>query len=142
MRNLANLATPIRIAVSLAIRMYWWHIDLLSASYYAAEFPYSQFDGAEEDDSQDVVLYLVTKTRGGQQYYQRRSTMAWDISHDEVLSNREIVMCNSKHKFSLVEAKGRNRSLSVQRKAYVGITILVVGILLETVFDVDISILT
>jgi hypothetical protein len=95
-----------------------------------------------DGDTAGRLLYLVTKTRGGQQYYQRRNSMAWDISHDEVLRDREIVMCNSSHEFSLEEAQGRNRSLSVQRKAYVGIAVFVIGIVLETIFDVDISILT
>ncbi len=117
--------------------MFWWHVDLLSASYYAAEFPYSQF----HPDAKEVLL-LVTKTRGGQQYYQRKETMAWDTSHDEVLKNREIVMCNSSHEVSIEEAQGRNRSLSVQRKAYATAVVLLLAILLEGVVGVDISIFT
>jgi len=131
------LVTPALVVWSRAMRLFWWHIDLLSASYYAAEFPYSQFNPDAEE-----VLFLVTKTRGGQQYYQRKETMAWDISHDEVVKNREIVMCNSTHEISLEEAQGRNRSLSVQRKAYAGAFILLLAILLEGVAGVDISILT
>ena len=135
---LAKIATPLRLTVSLARRLYAWHVDLVSASYYAAEFPYSQFEGSDSDE----VLYLVTKTRGGQQYYQREESMAWDISHDELLKHREIVMCNSEHMYSLVEAEGRNRSLSVQRKAYAGLAVFVIGVVLEIGFGIDISILT
>ena len=117
-------------------------MDLLSASYYAAEFPYSQFDGFDPDRDEDIVLHLVSKTRGGQQYYQRRATMAWDVSHSDVLKDLDRLMCNSSHEITLEEAQGRNRSLSVQRKAYATAVVLVLAILLEGIVGVDISILS
>lgn len=117
-------------------RLIAWHLDLASASYYASEFHYSEFDPKCKK-----VISLVTKTRGGQQYYQSATTMSWTLSRDDVL-NYAPVMDNSCHELSLVEAEGRNRALSVQRKTYALASLLITGILLELAFDVNISLLT
>ena len=117
-------------------RLIAWHIDIVSASYYASEFPYSEIN--PEDDT---VLSLVVKTRGGQQYYQSALTMSWSLSIDD-MRNGARAMENSCHELSLVEAEGRNRALSVQRKAYSLALLLITGVVLELVFDVNISILT
>lgn len=68
--------------------------------------------------------------------------MAWDVSHSDVLKDLDRLMCNSSHEITLEEAQGRNRSLSVQRKAYATAVVLVLAILLEGIVGVDISILS
>lgn len=127
---------PLGWVLSAINRLIAWHLDIVSASYYASEFHYSEFDPECK-----TVISLVAKTRGGQQYYQSATTMSWSLSRDDVL-NYAPVMDNSCHELSLVEAEGRNRALSVQRKSYALTLLLITGIVLELAFDVNISLLT
>ena len=116
-------------------RLYWWSQDIVSASYFATEW----HDDVLNPDS-ETVLHVVAKTRGGQQYYQNDETLAFDLSwHD--LAGRVRPMVNPNQRLSELEAEGRNRALSVQRKALSGGLVLLVGLVLE-VAGVDISILT
>lgn len=131
-----QLTSPVIGLWSFAVRAWAWHLDLVSASYYASEFHYSDIN-----PESNTILQLVVKTRGGQQYYQSAATMSWDLSWRDVV-NRARVMDNTSRRLSVLEAAGRNRALSVQRKAYALALFLIVGIVLERVFDVDISLLT
>ena len=107
----------------------------MSASYFATEW----HDDVLNPDSK-TVLHVVAKTRGGQQYYQNTETLAFDLSwHD--LADRVRPMVNPSQGLSVLEAEGRNRALSVQRKALSGGLLLLLGVVLEAA-GVDISILT
>ncbi len=119
----------------LVKRIFRWHLDLVSASYYASEVHYSEIN-----PESTIVVHTVIKTRGGQQYYQSSKTMSWELSYSDVICGKRI-MPNPSHALCEIEAKGRNQVLSVQRKSYAGGVLLLVGIFLE-IAGIDISILT
>ena len=120
---------------TLARRLWWWQLDLGSASYFASEW----HDSVIQEDSK-TVLSLVTKTRGGNQYYQNMETLAFDLSWGDLASGVRPIY-NPTPALSELEAEGRNRALSVQRRAYSIVLFLFIGVALE-VAGLDISLLT
>lgn len=128
----------------LVERLWNYHIDLLSASYYPGLIDYKDCNPNYEDDDpkRDGEFSVVVKTRGGQQYYQSSETMAWEITWDDICDKGVAPRYNPTERLSELEADGRNRALSVQRKAYFGGAVILSGVVLETVFNVDISFLT
>ena len=148
LRRLARAALPaivrtFRAIASLARRFFTWLLDLLSASYYAGMIDYKDINPEYEDPKPERMgeLSIVVKTRGGQQYYQSSVTMSWELTWDDI-RNRKRVKINPNHELSVVEAEGRNRALSVQRKTVSGAIVLFLAFVLEAIVGLDISLLT
>ena len=125
-------------------RLWAYHLDLLSASYYSGMLDYKDCDPnyQDEDPERNGEFSVVVKTRGGQQYYQSDETMAWELTWDDICGKGKIPKYNPTDRLSELEAEGRNRALSIQRKTYLGGAFIFIGIILEALFNLDISLLT
>ena len=68
--------------------------------------------------------------------------MKWDLTWSQLQARQDTVRYNVSDGMSAAEATANNHALSVQRKAFAGAAFLALGIVLELIFNLDISLLT
>ena len=111
-------------------------LDLASASYYATEWHDDVINPAAPE-----VFNVVAKTRGKMQYYQSQKDFAFNLTWFDLKSgNRPMI--NDTPEMSQLEAEALNRALSIRRKTVTGIVLLMLAVVPEAAFGIDISILT